>query len=69
MRQNIMIHYFITWFEYHDHHGKCIRHVYVGGMKLEYQKQKVQRESSFLSHGGVILGTCYLILITKYKRI
>jgi hypothetical protein len=29
------IHYFITWFEYNDHHEKCIRHVHMGGMKPE----------------------------------
>jgi hypothetical protein len=28
-----MIHYFIIWFEYNDHHKKCIRHVHEGGMK------------------------------------
>jgi hypothetical protein len=51
VRWNIMIHYFITWFEYNDHYEKCIKHVHVGGMKPEYQKQKVQQESSFFSHG------------------
>jgi hypothetical protein len=35
MRWNIMIRYFVIWFEYNDHHEKCIRHVYVGGMKPE----------------------------------
>jgi hypothetical protein len=50
-RWNIMIHYFITWFEYNDHYDNCIKLVHVGGMELEYQKQNVQRESSFLSHG------------------
>jgi hypothetical protein len=30
-----VIHYFITWFEYNEHHGKCIRHVHVGAMKPE----------------------------------
>jgi hypothetical protein len=51
VRWNIMIHYFITRFEYNDHHEKCIKHVHMGGMKLEYQKQNVQQESSFFSHG------------------
>jgi hypothetical protein len=51
VRWNIMIHYFITWFEYNDHYENCIKHVYVGGMKPEYQKQKVQLESSFFSRG------------------
>jgi hypothetical protein len=35
-----MIHYFITWFEYNDHHEKCMRHVHMGGLKPEYQKPK-----------------------------
>jgi hypothetical protein len=35
VRWNIMIHYFITLFEYNDHHEKCKRHVHVGGMKPE----------------------------------
>jgi hypothetical protein len=47
-----MIHYFITWFKYIDHYENCIKHVQVGGMKPEYQKQNVQRESSFFSRGG-----------------
>jgi hypothetical protein len=51
VRHNIMIHDFITWFEYNDHYEKCIKHVDVRGMKPEYQKQKVQRESSFFSRG------------------
>jgi hypothetical protein len=51
VRWNIMIHYFITWFEYNDHYENCIKHVHVGGMEPEYQKQNVQRESSFFSHG------------------
>jgi hypothetical protein len=51
VRWNIMIHYFITWFEYSDHYENCIKHVHVGGMKPKYQKQNVQRESSFFSHG------------------
>jgi hypothetical protein len=46
-----MIHYFIIWFEYNDHYEKCIKHVHAGGMKPKYQKQKVQLESSFFSHG------------------
>jgi hypothetical protein len=69
MRQNIMIYYFITWFEYNDHHEKCIRHVHVGGMKPEYQKAKGAARIIVLQPWGVILGTCYLILITKYGRI
>jgi hypothetical protein len=44
-----MIHYFITWFEYNDYYEKCIKDVHVGGMKPEYQKQKVQLESPFFS--------------------
>jgi hypothetical protein len=51
VRWNIMIYYFITWFEYNDHYEKCIKHVHVGGMEPEYQKQNVQRESSFFSRG------------------
>jgi hypothetical protein len=51
VRWNIMIHYFITWFEYNDHYENCIKHVHMGGMELEYQKQNVQRESSFISRG------------------
>jgi hypothetical protein len=47
-----MIHYFITWFKYIDHYEDCIKHVHVGGLKLEYQKQNVQQESSFFSRGG-----------------
>jgi hypothetical protein len=31
-----MIHYYITWFAYNDHHEKCIKHVHVGGMKPKY---------------------------------
>jgi hypothetical protein len=30
-----MIHYFITWFKYNDHHEKCIRHIHEGAMKPE----------------------------------
>jgi hypothetical protein len=41
VRWNIMIHYFITWFEYIDHYKDCIKHVHVGGMNHEYQKQNV----------------------------
>jgi hypothetical protein len=63
-----MIHYFITWFEYNDHYENCIKHVHVGGMEPEYQKQNVPRESLFFSRGGDILGTCYLI-ITKCENI
>jgi hypothetical protein len=51
MRWNIMIHYFITWFGYNDHYENCIKHVHVGGMEPEYQKQNAQRESSFFSRG------------------
>jgi hypothetical protein len=42
VRWNIMIHYFITWFEYNDHYENCIKHIHVGGMEPEYQKQNVQ---------------------------
>jgi hypothetical protein len=51
VRCNIMIHYFISWFEYNDHYENCIKHVHVGGMEPEYQKQKWQQESSFFSRG------------------
>jgi hypothetical protein len=35
-----MIHYFITWFEYNDHH-EITRGMYkVDGMKPKYQNQK-----------------------------
>jgi hypothetical protein len=51
VRWNIMIHYFIIWFECNDHYENCMKHVHVGGMEPEYQKQIVQRESSFFSHG------------------
>jgi hypothetical protein len=51
VRWNIMIHYFITWSEYNDHYENYIKHVYVGGMELEYQKQNVHRESLFFSRG------------------
>jgi hypothetical protein len=51
VRWNIMIHYFITWFEYNDHYENYIKHVHVGGMEPEYQKQNMQRESSFFSRG------------------
>jgi hypothetical protein len=51
VRCNIMIQYFIRWFEYNDHYENCIKHVHVGGMEPEYQKQNVQRESSFFSCG------------------
>jgi hypothetical protein len=51
VRWNIMIHDFITWFEYNDHYENCIKHVHMGGREPEYQKQNVQRESSFFSHG------------------
>jgi hypothetical protein len=27
VRWNIMIRYFITWFEYDDHYENCIKHV------------------------------------------
>jgi hypothetical protein len=51
VRWNIMIHYFITWFEYNDHYNNCIKHVHGEGMEPEYQKKNVQRESSFFSRG------------------
>jgi hypothetical protein len=51
VRWNIMIHYFITWFEYTDHYENCIKYVHVGGMEPEYQKQNVQSESSFFGRG------------------
>jgi hypothetical protein len=51
VRWNIMIHYFITWFGYNDHYENCIKHVHVGGMEREYQKQNAQRQSSFFSRG------------------
>jgi hypothetical protein len=50
-RWNIMIHYFISWFEYNEHYENCTKHVHVGGMEPEYQKQNVQRELSFFSRG------------------
>jgi hypothetical protein len=31
VRWNIMIHYFITWFEYNDHYENCIKHVHGEG--------------------------------------
>jgi hypothetical protein len=51
VRWNIMIHYFITWFGYNDHYENCIKHVHVGGMEREYQKQNAQGQSSFFSRG------------------
>jgi hypothetical protein len=42
VRWNIMINYFITWFEYNDHYKNCIKDVHVGGMEPECQKQNVQ---------------------------
>jgi hypothetical protein len=51
-----MIHYFITWFEYNDHHEKCIRHKHMGGMKPEYQKAKGAARIIVLRLWGVILG-------------
>jgi hypothetical protein len=40
VRWNIMIHYFITRFEYNDHYENCIKHVHVGGMEPEISKAK-----------------------------
>jgi hypothetical protein len=51
VRWNTMIHYIIIWFEYNDHYENCIKHVHVGGMEPECQKQNVQRESLFFSRG------------------
>jgi hypothetical protein len=51
VRWNMMIHYFITWFEYNDHYENCIKNLHVGGMEPEYQKQNMQQESSFFSRG------------------
>jgi hypothetical protein len=39
MRWNIMIHYFIAWFEYNGHYENCIKQVHVEGLEPEYQKQ------------------------------
>jgi hypothetical protein len=51
VKWNIMIHYFITWLECNDHYENRIKHVHVGGMEPEYQKQNVQQESLFFSRG------------------
>jgi hypothetical protein len=51
VRWNIMIHYFIAWFEYNVHYKNCIKHVHMGGIEPEYQKQNVQQESSLFSRG------------------
>jgi hypothetical protein len=42
VRWNIMIHYFITWFEYNDQYENDIKQVHMGGMEPEYEKQNVQ---------------------------
>jgi hypothetical protein len=46
-----------------------MRHIHVGGMKPEYQKAKSAVRIIVLQSRGVILGTCYLIHITKYRKI
>jgi hypothetical protein len=40
VRWNIMIHYFITWFEYNDYYEKCIKHVHVGVMKPNIKSKR-----------------------------
>jgi hypothetical protein len=64
-----MIHYFIISFEYNDHHEKCITHVHVEVMKPEQQKAKGAVRIIIFQLRGVILGTYYLILIMKYRKI
>jgi hypothetical protein len=64
-----MTHYFITWFEYNDHHENTGGMYQVEWMKPEYQNAKGVARIFVLKPQGVILGTSYLSNITKYKRI
>jgi hypothetical protein len=51
VRQNIMIHYFITWLEYNDHYESCIKHVHVGGIQPDI-KSKMCSENHHSSAAG-----------------
>jgi hypothetical protein len=67
VRWNIMIHYFITWFEYNGHYENCIKQVTWKGWNPNI-KSKMGSENHRSSATGDILGTCYLI-ITKCEKI
>jgi hypothetical protein len=69
VRWNIMIHYFITWFEYNDHYENLHKVGTRGRDGTQISKTKCAVRIIVLQPRDDILGRVGILIITKCEKI